>query len=99
MNDNDKLAIKLRLGNEMREMVIERDNEKYYREGSRMINELFNKYSQHFQNLPDAKYLSSVALEIAIRYLKDKDKNESEPYLESIASLTEEIESALGENK
>lgn len=93
--NSDKLSIKMRLGNTMRDFTIERDQEKFFREGANIINELYNRYSQHFQNQSDDKYFSTIALDLAIRYLHEKERNDSAPYTDVISKLLDEVEDAL----
>lgn len=98
MENNDRLAINLLIGSQMHSFTVTRDMEKYFREAAELINERYNKYRQSYQNQDTSKYNAVVMLDIAVRYLKNKDNNDSQPIMDSIAQLTEEVEEALGRN-
>lgn len=95
---NDKLGINLIIADEKHHFVVPRDKERYFREAAELINKRFNAYRESYQNQTAAKYNAVVMLDIAVRYLQCKDEQNTEPIMNSLRELNEEIEQILGEN-
>lgn len=95
---NDKIGINLLVGSEIQHLTVPRDKERFFREAADLINERFNKYRQSYQNQSSAKYNAVVMLDIAVRYLQEQDKHDTQPIMAAIAELNSEIEEALADN-
>ena len=55
-----------------------------------------NNYAQVFRGRKSDKELLYMALiDIALRYVKDKDRNDTSPYDDILAKITSEIEEVL----
>lgn len=93
--NNEKLGIHLLIGNETHFLTIPRKKEKYFRDAADLINDLYNKYRQSYQNQTTAKYDAVVMLDIAVRYLQSLEKNDTKPIMDSIAEMQSEVEEAL----
>ena len=47
----------------------------------------------------DKELLYMALIDIALRYVKNKDRNDTTPYDDILAKITSELEEALGEKK
>lgn len=92
---SEKLGIHLHINNEPHFLTIPRSKEKYFRDAEELINDLFNKYRQSYQNQTTAKYNAVVMLDIAVRYMQSLEKNDTQPIMDSIAEMQSEVEEAL----
>lgn len=95
--DQDRYVINLRVGNNTHQVTVTREMEPFFRNAAELINERYNKYRQSYQNQDTDKYNAVVMLDIAVRYLKIKDNQDTKPLMDSIIQLTEEVENTLGE--
>lgn len=95
--ENDRIVINLLIGNQTHQLTVTREMEPFFREAAELINDRYNKYRQSYQNQDINKYNAVVMLDIAVRYLKNKDNQDTQPFMDSILQLTEEVETALGE--
>lgn len=94
----EKIGINLLIGSQMHYITVPIEKERYFREAAELINERYNKYRQSYQNQNTDKYNAVVMLDITVRYLQCVDNNDTQPFVDSIAALTEEIEETLGSN-
>lgn len=94
----EKIGINLLIGSQMHYITVPIEKERFFREAAELINERYNKYRQNYQNQNTDKYNAVVMLDIAVRYLQSVDNHDTQPFVDSITALTEEIEEALGEN-
>lgn len=92
---SEKLGIHLHINNEPHFLTVPRSKEKYFREAEELINDLFNKYRQSYQNQTTAKYNAVVMLDIAVRYMQSLEQNDTQPIMDSIAEMQSEVEEAL----
>ncbi len=95
--ENDKLRINLLINNERYPLNIRRDEEQLYRDAAKQINDKLNKYRRTFPEFSDAKYLTMVALELAFENMSIKDKNDTQPYLEKLKELSDDLDSYIVE--
>lgn len=95
----EKIGINLLIGSQMHYITVPIERERYFREAAELINERYNKYRQSYQNQNTDKYNAVVMLDIAVRYLQCVDNNDTQPFVDSLTALTQEIEEILGENK
>lgn len=95
----EKIGINLLIGSQMHYITVPIERERYFREAAELINERYNKYRQSYQNQNTDKYNAVVMLDIAVRYLQCVDNNDTQPFVDSLTTLTQEIEEILGENK
>ena len=99
MNEiSEKLGINLLIGNQTHYINVPRDKERFFREAADLINERHNLYRQSYSNQSTEKYNALVMLDIAVRYLQAQESNSTQPFVESLNTLTLEIEDALGES-
>lgn len=96
---SEKLGIHLHIDNEPHFLTVPRSKEKYFRDAADLINDLLNKYRQSYQNQTTAKYNVVVMLDIAVRYIQSLENKDTQPIMDSIAELQDEVEDALHINK
>ena len=96
----DRLHIKLHVYDEEIEVVVNRDDEEYYRRAAKLITERYNAYSQAYKGRKSDHTVALMTLiDIALMYQKERSHNDTSPYDSVLAKLTSEIEEALGERK
>ena len=96
--NKDRLHIRLHVYDEEIEVVINRDDEEYYRSAAKLITERYNAYSQEYKGRKSDHTIALMTLvDIALMYQKERSHNDTTPYDNVLAKLTAEIEAALGE--
>ncbi len=98
--NKDKLHIRLHVYDEEIEVVINREDEEYYRSAAKLITERYNGYAQRFKGRKTDHTIALMTLvDIALTYQKERASNDTLPYDNVLARLTSEIEAVLGEQK
>ncbi len=93
----DRLHIKLHVYDEEIEVVINREDEEFYRLAAKLITERYNAYAQAYKGRKSDHTIALMTLiDIALVYQKERTHNDTEPYDNVLARLTAEIENALG---
>ena len=96
----EKLHIRLHVYDEEIEVVINREDEEYYRSAAKLITERYNGYAQRFKGRKTDHTIALMTLvDIALTYQKERASNDTLPYDNVLARLTSEIEAVLGEPK
>ena len=96
----DRLHIRLHVYDEEIEVVVNRDDEEYYRRAAKLITERYNAYSQAYKGRKSDHTIALMTLiDIALMYQKERTHNDTSPYDNVLARLTAEIEEALREKK
>ncbi len=94
----DRLHIRLHVYDEEIEVVINREDEEYYRSAAKLITERYNGYAQRFKGRKSDHTIALMTLvDIALTYQKERANNDTMPYDNVLARLTSEIEEILGE--
>ena len=94
--NQDRLHIRLHVYDEEIEVVIKRDDEEYYRAAAKLISERYGAYAQVFKGRKSDHTIALMTLiEIALRYEKEMDRNDTSPYDNILLQLTGEIEEAM----
>ena len=92
----DKLQIRLHVYDTDLTVSIPREDEEYYRKSAKLIDEIVNSYSKIFKGRKSDKEILYMALiDVALRYEKESDKNDTQPYNDILNKLTAEIEDTL----
>lgn len=100
MADQNKLHIRLHVYDEEIEVVVNREDEEFYRSAAKLITERYNAYAQAYKGRKSEHTISLMTLvDIALLYQKERTHNDTAPYDNVLARLTAEIEDALGEHK
>lgn len=92
---DDKLKIHLLIDNERYPLTIKRDEEFFYREAARQIDNKLNKYRSYYPDFSPARHWAMAALELAFENISMKDRNNTAPYQEKLKELTKEIEKQI----
>ncbi len=96
----NKLNIKLHVYDEEISVVINRDDEEYYRSAAKLITERYNAYAGVFKgHKTDHTVALMTLVDIALMYEKQRASNDTSPYDSVLARLTSEIDAALDERK
>jgi len=92
----EKLNIRLHVYDEDIHATIEREEEVYYRAAAKLITERYGAYNQVFKGRKSDHTIALMTLvEIALRYEKELDRNDTTPYDKILSKLTSEMEEAL----
>ncbi len=96
----DRLHIKLHVYDEEIDVVINRDEEEYYRAAAKLITERYNAYSGHYAGRKSDHTIALMTLiDIALLYQKERTHNDTSVCDNVLTRLTSEIETVLGEHK
>ena len=92
----EKLNIRLHVYDEDIHATIEREDEEYYRAAAKLISERYGAYAQVFKGRKSDHTIALMTLiEIALRYEKEVDRNDTSPYDNILLQLTNEIEEEM----
>lgn len=98
MNANDDtLSITLKLGSQILQMTVTRDDEIIYREAEKLINQRFAYYATRYPKLGNEMYLTMMALDVAVQLKGIERDTDPEPMLGALRGMLGEIEAALTE--
>lgn len=96
MAEQDKLLIRLHVYDTDLSVRIPREDEEYYRKSAKQIDDIVNSYTKIFKGRKSDKEILYMALiDVALRYEKESDRNDTKPYDDILEKLTSEIEDAL----
>lgn len=92
----EKLRIKLHLYETDLMVNVPREEEQYYRAAAKQVSETVNTYAKIYQGKKthnDVMYMAM--LDLALRSNKLAALNDTQPFMELIAKLTQEIEEVM----
>ena len=96
----DRLHIRLHVYDEEVDVVIDREEEEFYRSAAKLITERYNAYSGRYAGRKSDHTIALMTLiDIALLYQKERSHNDTSVYDSVLTRLTSEIESVLGERK
>lgn len=90
---DDKLKIHLSVNDNNITLSIPREDEAIYREAAKCINDKLNTYRSRLSNLKKEEYINLVMLDVAVNFVKEKQRNDTQPYRDLVGRLTDELES------
>ena len=94
--ENDFLHIKLHVYDSDISVRIKREDEFFYREAAKLITSRVNTYADLYKGRKSEKEVLYMAMiDIALRYQKNKDSNDTSAINDILEKLTLEIEEAL----
>jgi len=96
---SDKIKINLVIADNTFPLTIDRKDEMMIREAARQVNMRMNAYRTHYSSLGPEKLLGMVAYEFSLENLRQKDKNDTAPFIGKFEELTELLEDYLKEEK
>ena len=93
---DDKLHIRLHVYDTELSVNVPRDDEEYYRSAAKLITDTVNTYSTLFKGKKGDKDIMYMAmLDIALKYKKEGERNDTAPFNDILGKLTSEIEEVL----
>ena len=92
---SDPLSIKLKFGNRILPMVVERADEYLYREAEKLINGRFSYYASKYPDQGNEMYLLMTSLDIAVRLKREEIEKDPAPLQHALSALIDEVELAL----
>ena len=96
----DRLHIRLHVYDEEIDVVINREEEEFYRAAAKLNTERYNAYSGRFKGHKSDHTIALMTLiDIALLYQKERSHNDTSVYDNVLTRLTSEIEEALGERR
>ncbi len=94
--NKEKLHIRLHVYDTELSVNIPREDEELYRKSAKLITDIVNTYADVFKGRKSDKDLLYMALiDIALRYEREADRNDTTPFNDILSKLTLEIEDAL----
>ncbi len=94
--ENDKLHIRLRVCDTEIPVKVLRREEEVYRKAADLVTSTVNIYTNRAQGKRGTIELLHMALiDIALKYEKELQRNDTKPYRDILTTLTTEIEDAL----
>lgn len=96
---SNKLKITLYVGNQACPVIIQRDQEEFYRKAAKLINEKLGRYKVTYPNQSNDKYMSTALLDFAVRTVLYENQKDQSPYAETINRLSQDIQQLLDEKK
>lgn len=72
------------------------EEEKLFRDAASIINMKLARYQERFPMQGTEKYNAFVMLDLATELLRQTDRNDTKPFMDSIEQLTAEMEDVLG---
>ena len=92
----EKLRIKLHLYETDLMVNVPREEEQYYRAAAKQVTETVNTYAKIYQGKkPHNDVMYMAMLDLALRSNKLAALNDTQPFMELIAKLTQEIEEEM----
>jgi cell division protein ZapA len=95
MEISDTFQITLKLGGQNFSITIRRDEEIFYRDAEKLINQRYSFYANHFPGQSVTTYLLMTVLDIAVRLQKEAATANIQPIMATLNGLVNEINSAL----
>lgn len=95
---SDTMHIRLHVYDEEIEVVIDRREEERYRAAARLITDRYNTYAKIYKGHKSGHTIALMTLiDIALQLEEQRSRNDTTPYNDILAKLTEEMEDVLGE--
>lgn len=96
-NGGDKIVIKIKVADAEYQLSVRRDEEALYREASQLIETRINRYAQKVTGRDITEYMRMTLLDVTLAFCRNKDRNDTKGYEQSIEMLTKEINEKLKE--
>ena len=95
MEISDTFQITLKLGGQNFSITIRRDEELFYRDAEKLINQRYSYYANHFPGQAVTTYLLMTVLDIAVRLQKESANGNIQPVMATLTGLVSELNAAL----
>ncbi|MCF0202051.1 MAG: cell division protein ZapA [Bacteroidaceae bacterium] len=99
MKESGKITIRLHVNGLVIPVIINREDEPYYREAAKTINSTVANYTQIFsEKKSESEIMAMAMIDIALRNEQNKVRNSVALYDDILLSLTKEVEEVLDES-
>ena len=95
----DKMKIHLLIDKERYPLTIRREEEQLYRDAAKQIDNKLNKYRRAYPEFSTVKHWAMAALELAFENMSMKDRNDTQPYVDKLKQLEEDIDKYIEKDK
>lgn len=96
--NNEKLHIRLHVYDEDIPVIINREDEAYYRAAAKLITDRYNQYAKIYKGRKSEHTVSLMTLiDVALLYEKERSHNDTSSYNNILSRLTADIKSVLGD--
>lgn len=95
MEISDDFKITLKLGGQNFSITIKRNEEEFYRDAERHINQRYSFYVNHFHGQNQTTYLLMTILDIAVSLQKVEKEGSLKPVMTTLNGLINEIGTAI----
>lgn len=95
----DKMKIHLLIDKERYPLTIRREEEQLYRDAAKQIDNKLNKYRRAYPEFSTVKHWAMAALELAFENMSMKDRNDTQPYVDKVKQLEEDIDKYIEKDK
>lgn len=92
---DDKMRIHLLIDSHKYPLNIPREDELLYREAARQIDNKLNKYRKWFPKMGSIDHWAMASLELAYENERLREKNDTEPYMETLKRLEEAVDDCI----
>lgn len=93
----EKLRINLHVYDEEFQVTVDREQEAFYRAAAKLITDRYNTYADLYKGRKSDHSIALMTLiDIAVRYENEASKNDTEPLMNILDSLSAKIDDALG---
>lgn len=93
--DDKMMRITLLIDSNKYPLTIRREDEQHYRDAAKLIDKTLNKYRSSWPDLSTNTHWAMAALELAFNLMSMKDRNDTQPYLEKLKELTQELDNYI----
>ncbi len=95
MEISDTFQITLKLGAQNFPITIRREEEIYYRDAEKLINQRYSYYANHYPGQSVTTYLLMTLLDVAVKLQKQEATGNLQPIMATLNGLVNELDSAL----
>ncbi|MBR6129803.1 MAG: cell division protein ZapA [Bacteroidaceae bacterium] len=95
MEISDTFQITLKLGGQNFSITIRREEELFYRDAEKLINQRYSFYANRFAGQSVTTYLLMTVLDIAVTLQKQEANGNLQPIMATLNGLINEVNSAL----
>jgi cell division protein ZapA (FtsZ GTPase activity inhibitor) len=97
--EEDKLSIKINIGDKIYPLRIERNEEELIRKASKLINDKLNQYRTRYEERDMTDLLAMTTLQFTKKYLEMEADNNYSSLVDEIIQINSELESYIIQNK
>jgi cell division protein ZapA len=96
---DDKLRIRLLVGDANYPLRIDRCDEQLYRDAARVVNDMLNRYRETYPGLSKEQYLAMVAIHNSYMNLEKVQSNDTAPFADRLQQSIDLLTEYLNDDK